>query len=394
MSENTLTCAAMPLRADQSAYALVVGSAQGISRLLGGQADKLERRIDPLAWAVREDVLCLIGDESAAVSVAPDTWDAPQTLAGMAVRLLHARYQQKLPGWTLLPCAPVTHNGAHLSEAMIACAVQWKLPREFLLWLVAGTACCSTLTDCAEWLIETQRPLPVTEAEGAVRYVKELAPYALRNQRMLGGAGVLTAAAGLLCGHETVGAAMRDEGFRALLGSALIHEIAPCLPELSGEGLAYAARVTGFLENACGDESWPDIGENLTARFNACVLPALAAYEKQNAALPPCLIFGLSALIMLYAGVRKNADGHYVLPAEDHEIAVIDTDAALSAFSRLSCDMAPESLAYAALSDREVWGCDLREIEGLEDNVTGQLRDMQLLGARAAMQAAAAQSAD
>ena len=61
----------------------------------------------------------------------------------------------------------------------------------------------------------------------------------------------------------------------------------------------------------------------------------------------------------------------------------------LAAFSRMSCDMPPESLAYAALSDREVWGCDLREIDGLEERVTNQLRDMQLLGARAAMTRAA-----
>ena len=47
MSERTLTCAAMPLRADQSAYALVIGTREGMARLLGGQTEKLERRIDP-----------------------------------------------------------------------------------------------------------------------------------------------------------------------------------------------------------------------------------------------------------------------------------------------------------------------------------------------------------
>ena len=209
---------------------------------------------------------------------------------------------------------------------------------------------------------------------------------------MLGGSGVLTAAAGLLCGHETVGAAMRDEAFRALLGNALIHEIAPSLPELREDGLAYAARVTAFLENACGDEGWPAVGENLISRFVSCVLPVLAAYEKENAVLPPCLCFGLSALIMLYAGIRKTADG-YALPAADKEIEVWENETALRAFSRMSCDMPPESLAYAALSDREVWGCDLREIDGLEERVTNQLRDMQLLGARAAMARAAQENA-
>ena len=388
MSEEKLTCAAMPLRADQSQYALVIGSREGMNSLLGSRSEQLERRIDADEWAVKPEVCCLIGDEGAAVALQKDDMEAPETLAGMAVRLLYKRYRRHLPGWSLLPCAPVLHNGQHLAEAMIGCAVQWKLPAEFLRWLISDNACCSTMTDCAHWLIETERPLPVQEAQDSIVYVKRIAPYAARNQRMLGGAGVLIAAAGMLCGHETVGAAMRDESFRALLGSALIHEIGPGLEELAEDALPYAARVTAYLENACGEEGWPAIGENLIARFVACVLPAIAEYEKREAVLPPCLCFGLSSLIMLYAGIRKNAEGVYVLPAEEKEVPVPDAPAALEAFARMSCDMPPESLAYAALSDREVWGCDLREIDGLEDRVTDQLRDMQLLGARAAMLAA------
>ena len=49
-------------------------------------------------------------------------------------------------------------------------------------------------------------------------------------------------------------------------------------------------------------------------------------------------------------------------------------------FSRLSCDMPPESVAYAVLSDRAIWEEDLRDIPGLEDTIAGQLRDLQLLG--------------
>lgn len=60
----------------------------------------------------------------------------------------------------------------------------------------------------------------------------------------------------------------------------------------------------------------------------------------------------------------------------------------LAAFARMSCDMPPESLAYAVLSDCEIWGGDLRGIAGLEEKVTAQLRDMQILGVREAMRKA------
>lgn len=389
MSEMQLACAAMPLNAESSVYALVAGSREGMKSLLGSRSENLQRRIDPLEWAVKPEVRCLIGDEGADVSIQEDDRENPQTLPGLAVKLLYLRYQAHMSGWTLLPCVSLPHNAAHLQEAMIACSLHWKLPAAFLQWLVTENTFASTMTDCAEWLIETDKPLPVPEIAEAVRYVRDLQPYALRKQWMLGGAGVITAAVGTLCGMNTIGAIMRDGDFRSLLGKALTEEIMPGLKISREEGLQYAARVCAYLENACGEETWPAIGENLLARFVACVLPALAAYEKENAALPSCLCFALSSLIMLYAGVRKNAEGEYRLPTEEGDAPVLEQEYALAAFSRMSCDMPPESLAYAALSDYEIWGCDLREIDGLEDKVTDQLRDMQLLGAKSALLRAA-----
>ena len=391
MEEEKLTCAALPLRADESIYALVIGSREGMRSLMGSHTEHLKRRIEAMEWAVKPEVRCLIGDEGAEVSVQEDDPNAPATFPGQAVRMLHARFAAHLPGWTILPCAEAEHNAEHLKEAMIACAVQWQLPRDFLRWLLAENRFCSTLTDCAEWLIETDAPeqIPVQEAAGAVRMVADLALYRLRRSRMLGGAGMLVAAVGFLCGLGTIGACMREEPLRALLGKALTEEVLPGLPFERTEGLEYAARVVAYLENACGAEAWPQMGEGLTARFMRFVLPAIADYEKREAALPGCLCFALSALIMLYAGVRRNEEGAFVIASETGDAPVWEEEKALSAFSRMSCDMPPESLAYAALSDREVWGADLREIEGLEDKVTAQLRDMQLLGVREAMKNAA-----
>ena len=47
--------------------------------------------------------------------------------------------------------------------------------------------------------------------------------------------------------------------------------------------------------------------------------------------------------------------------------------------------MPPESLAYAVLSDQELWGRDLREIPEMEERLGDALRDLQLIGLRAAM---------
>ena len=94
---------------------------------------------------------------------------------------------------------------------------------------------------------------------------------------------------------------------------------------------------------------------------------------------------GLSILIMYFSGARKNAQGAFEgLRAGEAYIAKEDEDVLL-AFSRLSPDMPPETLAYAVLSDRDIWEKDLREIDGLTEKITDQIRDLQLLGLRAAM---------
>ena len=387
MGEHEMNCAALPLNGEENVFALVSGTREGMRALLGGAAEKLRRRIDPVEWVVKPEVQCLISDEASPVTV-----DAGEdAFPALAARLLYARWQAGGAGLALLPCADVPHNGEHLKEAVIAHAVEARYSSDFLRWLVTENRFCSTLSDCAELLIETDAPLPIPEAEGAVRYAADLTPYRLRRQRMLGGAGVLMAACACLCGVDTLGAAMREEELRALLGGMLTKEVIPALQLPREEGLRYAARVCAYLENACGQDRWPALGEGLCARFTACVLPAIVEYEKQKAVLPSCLCFALSALIMLYAGIRPGKEEGYCLPTEAGETPVLDRPYVLQAFSHMSCDMPPESLAYAALSDRELWGCDLREVEGLEDRVADQLRDMQLLGAREAARRAAAQ---
>ena len=47
-------------------------------------------------------------------------------------------------------------------------------------------------------------------------------------------------------------------------------------------------------------------------------------------------------------------------------VVLHDDPEALLSFSRLSPDMPAESLAYACLADRALWGMDLRELDGLE----------------------------
>lgn len=194
--------------------------------------------------------------------------------------------------------------------------------------------------------------------------------------------------AAYLAGADTLGACMGDPDLRAFLGHALLDEIMPAMSLPRGEAEQLAMALCREMEGPLARQPLLPLTQN-GARAWACqALPVLEEYRRQKGAVPPCLCLGLSALIMFYAGARRDGQGRYTGLREGQSYPLSESEEALAAFSRLSCDMPPEMLAYAVLSDQELWEKDLRQIPGLEDTVAAQLRDLQLIGLRAALQRA------
>ena len=96
-------------------------------------------------------------------------------------------------------------------------------------------------------------------------------------------------------------------------------------------------------------------------------------------------LVALAAAIMLYAGARENEAGVYEVARGEKTAVLHDGPESLEAFSRLAHDMPAESLAYAALADWEIWGEDLREVDGLEMRITFNLSSIQRIGLRETM---------
>lgn len=191
--------------------------------------------------------------------------------------------------------------------------------------------------------------------------------------------------AGVMAGLETVRDCMRDETLRPFLGHALLHEIMPSMG-LGKETLDPIAIAV------CRDMEQPQVIQPLALLLQGAVrawaaqaLPLLKAYVEREDAPPPCLSMGLSTLIMLFAGARRDENGDFTFIKNGETCYFSEDEEILLSFSRLSCDMPPESLAYAALSDRTIWEEDLRDVPGLEETVASQLRDLQLLGLKEAL---------
>ena len=198
------------------------------------------------------------------------------------------------------------------------------------------------------------------------------------------------AACAFLCGFDDSAAAMRDEGLRDFLDSALMHEIMPYLPFERKQVEASVIAVCAILENKVTPVKIMDRLVNLPERMEKEILPLMEKYAKEKFAFPPCLLLSLAAMMMLFAGARRDESNVYSIARGEDVFPISADEEMLEAMSHLSCDMSAESMAYAVLSDRVVWQKDMRDVAGLEDAVTGAVLDIQLLGVRDAMKKAAA----
>ncbi len=187
--------------------------------------------------------------------------------------------------------------------------------------------------------------------------------------------------AGLMLGYENSARCMKDDQVRLTMGNSLLHEIMPSLHTTKEKAETLAYRLCGELENAEKAADLTDLNALFAKRKGFISL--IRNYSDDRFAFPPGLTGGLACLIMLCTGLKKR-DGRYTLLLNGTE-KTLRSCPELEAFSLLACDMPPETLSYAALSDQALWGEDLRRIEGLEESVAQRLLDLQILGVRETM---------
>ncbi len=206
--------------------------------------------------------------------------------------------------------------------------------------------------------------------------------------RMEGAVLSTLAGPGAILGLSSVRDCMRHEGLRLFIGHALLHEIMPSMGQGRDILDPVAMAVCAELESPAVAQPVALLLQNAVRGWARQALPLLEAYVDREGETPPCLCMGLSALIMFFAGARREEGGGYAYLKGEERCYLSEDEEILSSFSRLSCDMPPESLSYAVLSDRAIWDRDLKDIPGLEERIADQLRDLQLLGLTAALEKA------
>lgn len=266
-----------------------------------------------------------------------------KSFPGKLTQLLYKRFQLGLPGFIVLSCELIDHNGEELEKCCLQYADLWNLGQEFKNWLKEENDFCSTLVDrivtgfprdehaalcerigeqdnmmdTAEifhlWVIQGHHEdeLPLQKAGFNVIWTDNVDPYKKRKVRILNGAHTSMVLAARLYGLETVGECLKDEKVSALLKKCIFEEIIPTIGDTE-DNRKFGAAVLERFSNPFIRHLLLSIALNSVSKFKARVLPTILEYKAEHGTYPQGLTFSLAALIAFYRTDEAN-DGEEIM---------------------------------------------------------------------------------
>ena len=358
-----------------------------------------------------EAISSLAKEESLSLAFLDTASDDAATACGLAAKMLFERFQANLPGISVICLGESADCAAFTQKTVSKIASTWHTDSSFAGWLSESCAFYPALADClvcrstadeaaklcgdmnyTDAMIHIAEPyaalvIQVPEAfceahewenTYGIRFVDDIQPELDKKHRIFDAGLCLMAGPGYLAGCDTLRDCMQKENLREYIGKAFFDEIIPNAPFTREEITPYVISAFERYENPLNDNRILQCAHHLMHRFKIGVLPVIRAWSDENFEAPPLLGHAFAAAIMLYAGVRPNAQGVYEVARGEKTHELIDRADILEAFSCLAHDMPCESLAYAALADRTIWdGEDLREIDGLESRVVFSISAIQ-----------------
>lgn len=321
----------------------------------------------------------------------PDDF-AGLTFPGRLTLFMKRRFDNKLPGFLLLPCELIDKNGDELKAGVLKYAKDFGYGDDFIKWVEEENYFTNTLVDrivtgyprdtasemekeygYLDNIIDTAEIFHLWVIQGDKKYAEELpfdkiglnvlwtddvTPYKKRKVRILNGAHTMMVLAAHLAGLETVKEAMDDELVFNFMKTGVFDEIIPTLDLPKDELIQFANDVIERFQNPFIKHYLLSIALNSVSKYQVRVLPSVLEYIKENNKEPKCLVFSLAALIAFY---RTDAANDNPDVMEFMKTASVDD----------------------ILSKEEYWGTDLSM---LKDSINGYLKSIEEKGIRAAME--------
>ncbi|MCF0245352.1 MAG: tagaturonate reductase [Ileibacterium sp.] len=346
----------------------------------------------------------------------------PAAFPAKLAAVLYRRWKNGMPGFIVLACELIDDNGKELKRIVLQYADDWGLEDSFKEWVKNENLFCSTLVDrivtgypkaqaeemnaengyedelldSAEvysiWIIEgpedLKKELPFEKAGLPIHITDNHKPFKQRKVRILNGAHTSMVLGAWLAGQDIVRDSVKNETIGAFMDHVLSKEVIPTLSLDPSDCTQFASDVADRFKNPYIDHSLLAIALNSTAKWKARVMPSLLGYVEKFNEVPKALAASLAFLIAFYNGEELQEDGIHAHRKVDGKEYVISDDKAVLDFYAAHKNDSAADLAHAVLSNKDFWGQDLTELNGLEEAVVQDLEMIESQGALAVMEAA------
>ena len=334
----------------------------------------------------------------------------PASFPGKLTVFLYERFKNKLPGFIILSCELIDHNGDELRKCVHQYIDQWELPNEFRMWVDSDNIFCSTLVDrivpgypraaasdiCKElgyednlidtgevfgfWVIEgpqeIKRELPIDQAGLPIIVVDDVTPYKQRKVRILNGAHTSFIMAAYLSGQNIVRDCMKDDVIHDFMNHTIYDEVSPTLDLPKDVLMQFAADVTERFANPFIDHQLLSISLNSTSKWKARCMPSLLEYSKRNqGALAKYLTFSFAAYIAFYHNGTEKGDGCLIAKRGEDTYEIKDDQWVLDFYYDHKEDD-DAALVHAVVTNEKMWDGELERLAGFEEEV---LKDLTLI---------------
>ena len=392
-----------------------------VSRCLNpyGEWDKV------LELAKSDDLEIIVSNttEAGIVHDTESTFDQapPLSFPAKLTRVLYERFTAGKPGIVMLSCELIDNNGKELLKCVNQYIDDWRLSDDFRRWVNEKNIFCSTLvdrivpgrirdpkevealdaangysdplTDVGEvfgiWVIEgpdgLEDRLPFRKAGVPVIVVPDVTPYKKRKVRILNGAHTGFVLGAYLAGYDIVRDCMHDDTILGYMNKMLYDEVIPTLPLDRKDLENFAQAVQDRFNNPFVNHELMSISLNSTSKWRARNMPTFLDYVKEKGELPPCLTTSFAAYIAFYSNEPQDlTDKGLVCRRPKGNDYTVSDDRYVLEFYWAHRNDSPEELVHAVMTNTEMWGQDLTEVNGFEEAAVRILKTIRADGAVAA----------
>ena len=340
---------------------------------------------------------------------------------GKLTQVLYERWKAGKGGLVILSCELIDNNGKELLRCVNQYVQQWNLEAEFAAYVNESCTFCSTLvdrivpgrirdaaevarleeengyidplTDVGEvfgvWNIEgpawLEEKLPFKAAGLNCPVVPDVTPYKKRKVRILNGAHTGFVLGAYLAGYDIVRDCMHDDTIRGYMNKMLYEEVVPILPLAKDDAEGFAAAVQDRFNNPFINHELMSISLNSTSKWRARNMPSFLEYIDQFGHLPKCLTMSFAAYIAFFSSdIQELTDGGLVCRRPKGNCYTCSDDRWALEFYWEHRHDSIEDLVHGVMTNQQMWGQDLTQIEGFEAATVANLTKIRTEGALAA----------